>query len=144
MCAVSGPESYRSSSGIISATGVPCVKLWRTGRIRAETLTCDQRRTLLEIMPPRYGYEELVKLVVGGDLDMYRVLLAQGRLRDFHLAPLERSSTRGGQVGNKTCLQRFGDAWVDKAKVAMDLGYTPGEVLAAIHSGGWGWSGNIS
>src|SRR4030095_10798626 len=106
-------------------------------------LSREQRRTLTEIMPPKYGYDKLIKLVIGGDLDMFRHLLAQERLHDFHLAPLERSATRS-QQGIETYLQRLDDTWVTMAKVAMDAGRSPRDVLGAIDPGGWSWSGNIS
>jgi hypothetical protein len=122
--------------------GMPMDREHQLPRI-VEALSDGQRRALVEIMPPRYGYDRLIKLVTGSDLDMFRHLLAQERLRDFHLTPLERSATRS-QQGTETYLQELDDTWVTKAKIAMDAGRSPRDVLDAIHSGGWGWSGNIS
>jgi hypothetical protein len=105
---------------------------WRLSRLvetAASVLTVDQRRTLLgEIQSEVWG-NDLVTAVVGGDLDVFRALLKNAQLRDYHLSPLH------GQPN---------DEWVRKAIVAMEDGYTTEQVVAAAFGGSLGWTGDES
>ena len=56
--------------------------------------------------------------LIGDDIDFYRELLKDKGLKQFHLAPLS-----GHPEG----------IWVDRAKAALDAGYSSKEIALAVH-----------
>jgi hypothetical protein len=94
-----------------------------------DVLTAPQRRDLLGRVPRASWADEAVQRLVGDDPDLYRHLLGIVRLRKHHLAPL-----RGRPEG----------AWLAKAGLALEAGYTPEELAAAAPRGAWWWGGSVS
>jgi hypothetical protein len=99
---------------------------WLRGRTAYEAyavLSAGHRLDLLGRVPEIQWVGEVVWHLVGDDLDLYRSLLADSRLRRYHLVPLE-GRTEG--------------AWIDKALLALNAGFTPDDVASA---GLWGHHG---
>ena len=82
-------------------------------------LDVDSRLSILRQVPQAYDAAELVACLIDNDLDLYRVLLSDERLRQFHLVPLS-----GHPEG----------IWVEKAKLALDKGYSIEEIAHAVHA----------
>lgn len=95
-----------------------------------EVLDGSQRRLLLLQIPKDFWHGELItKKIVGEDLELYRYLLGNNHLKHLHLEPL---------VGYPEGI------WIEKAKVALEAGYSPEDVVAATFGSSWGWSGEES
>ena len=82
-------------------------------------LDIEARRRILHRVPETYGVEELVACLVGENLALYRELLNDERLKRLHLVPL---------VGHPE------GVWMEKAKLALDAGYSFEEVAGAVRS----------
>ncbi len=94
----------------------------------AQALGSEQRRDL--VASPHIGDSgrSLVRLLVGADPEVFRVLLARDSLRGHHLAPL---------AGVPTV------AWWSLAEIALENGFGPTEVAqAAFNLESDGWSGS--
>lgn len=107
---------------------------WDTMEAAIDGLDADGRRCLLRRVPTRYPAEQIIARIVGDDVELYRALLADERLRRYRLAPLG-----GRPVGS----------WASKAQVALAAGFPPKEVAAAAYGAGTAlvtveWSGNES
>ncbi len=94
-----------------------------------DALNIDDRRKILRILPIEYPLGELVERLIGDHLDLYRELLNDDRLGPIHLCPL--AGTPEGP-------------WIDKARMALDAGYSPEAVAGAADSGSWNWYGEQS
>ncbi len=87
------------------------------------TLTFDKRVDLLDQIPDHYGFDTLVMNLVSGYPQLYKKLLQNERLQQYHAAPL------AGRLDNE---------WFEKAILAYDAGYTAQDIaLKAVygHSG---------
>ena len=73
---------------------------------------------------------DLVCVIVGDDLELFRYLLAKPALRYQHLIPLK------GRPNNPN--------WAEKAIMAMVAGYTVEDISYAARGNHWGWSGSES
>jgi len=89
----------------------------RAVKAAVSTLDVDARRRILRQIPATYEFEELVDYLIGGNLDLYCDLLSDERLKPFHLVPLS-----GYPEG----------VWVEKARLALDAGYSIEEVAYAV------------
>jgi len=93
-------------------------------------LDLKSKKRVLEIIPPESSYEELVYGLIGNELELYRVLLGNKLLELFHLIPLKWHDQ---------------DIWKQKAKLAMDAGYSPSYVADAAYGfHGLPWMGSES
>lgn len=90
-------------------------------------LTPAQRRDLLRLVPDTCGADEVVKNLVGDDVELYRQLLSDQRLAGYHLEPLE-----GSPEG----------PWAAKAILALDAGYAARQVAHATLGSVWSWGGD--
>lgn len=82
-------------------------------------LGIEARQRILHRVPETYEMAEFVACLVGENLALYRQLLNDERLKRLHLIPLS-----GHPEG----------VWVEKAKLALDAGYSFEEVAGAVHS----------
>lgn len=94
-------------------------------------LDAESRRRLLPKVPAGWGFDALVAGLVDDDLDLYGYLLTNEELKQYHFAPL------AGQPEG---------LWVEKARMALDAGYSSEEVAYAVYGYPMGvsWSGNES
>ena len=111
----------------------PDVFAYHTGKIvkgSAESLSEEQRRTVLKAISPNrrssLGIREVVSVLVGDFLDLYRELLDSKDLAYLHLTPL---------VGKPV------DGWEPKAVLALDSGYLVDEIVAATQHAWNSWRG---
>jgi len=91
----------------------------------------DCRRRLLAQIPGDFYCEDIIKLLVQNNQELFGDLLSNKRLRKFHLVPLQGHPDKH---------------WVEKALMALDAGYAPKDVLEATYGYGtsWGWGGKES
>lgn len=95
-----------------------------------QALSLDDRRGLMnDLSASHYSALDLVRRLVGGEPGLYRGLLADERLKQFHLCPLAGSPDV---------------VWTEKAKLALDAGYSPQDVAAAVITYPMGWIGEES
>lgn len=101
-------------------------------------LTVEQRIRLLgEELPPKRGLDGVVvMLLVGDDPEVYGELLKSEALRRLHLAPLAITAIDGEDVAD------ISDPWIEKAKLALDRGYSPRQIAQAMTAQGWGFMGS--
>jgi hypothetical protein len=94
-------------------------------------LDVNARRRILRQVPATFGVAELIKRLIGDNLTLYQELLRDKRLKDFHLVPL---------LGDPEGI------WIEKAKLALDMGYRIEEVAEAVYgySVARMWSGDES
>lgn len=105
---------------------------WRRSHVvetAASVLSVDQRRTVLGEIRDEVWADDVVGLIVGDDVDVFRTLLQADQLRDFHLTPLH------GHPNEK---------WVTKARVAVEAGYSPEQLVDAAFGFSSGWRGSES
>lgn len=105
------------------------------------SLTIDQRKEILKLLPNDFWRTGIVKTLIGDSLDLYQGLLRGHQRSYLHLMPLRLSSIESFGKENEEVWNE--EAWVAKAKIALDAGYSPEEIEDAI-SEGWFWSGKIS
>ena len=67
---------------------------------------------------PEYEFTEFVVFLIDEDITLYHKLLRNENLKIFHLAPLS------GQID---------DDWIEKAKLALDMGYSNKEIAFSIY-----------
>jgi hypothetical protein len=96
----------------------------------ANTLDTEARRRLVSQIPDTYSDVELVIALIGDNLALYTELLNNSRLKDLHLEPLTTGYPEG--------------VWIEKAKLALDAGYSVEEVARAVFPFSYSWSGNVS
>lgn len=81
-----------------------------------KTFNLESRRCMIQQLPGDYCMRTLLCALVGEDVDLYRDILQLPNLRVHHLAPLQRPQSA---------------QWTTMAMVAMEYGYTPGDVAFA-------------
>ena len=127
------PElAYDWLSGYINEDKDEYFQYDRAIHATASVLDAGSRRNLLKIIPAKYHFSEAVYSIIGDDLNVYRALLDNERLKIFHLVPLNWSDR---------------EIWVDKARLALDAGYSPSEISLAVYGFpffGFSWTGNES
>ena len=103
---------------------------WRSEAVVAavEVLDSSQKQQLLKDIPDDFRTVDIIRLLIGQDLELYRDLLRNERLKRYHLVPLESEPT---------------SEWLEKALIALNSGYGPLEIAKLLFS--WGdWTGNES
>lgn len=97
-------------------------------------INIDQKKYLLQKIKPEDRYKNFLRRLIGDNLDLYQLLLTNRDLQMFHLEPL---------YGNPE-----NDTWINKAKEALNYGFSPANLaLASIYGSsryGVGWSGHES
>ena len=86
-----------------------------------------QRISLLPLVPDRWGIDELIGWLVGGNPAVYAALLKVPHLRSHHLVPLGTASD--AQLRSMT-------------EQALSAGYDTSSVAAAFIPSHWSWSGS--
>lgn len=85
----------------------------RVTKTAIEALESTARISMLDWLPPRTAAFNLVPLVVGDRLEVFRHLLSVAALADYHLRGL-------GGLPNKI--------WAEKARLALERGYSPRDI----------------
>ncbi|MBN1910202.1 MAG: hypothetical protein JW818_10715 [Pirellulales bacterium] len=103
-----------SSDHVAYCDDAPSTSVLRT---IIDSLSIDGRVELLQCLDDRRN-TVLAGLLVGDDLDVYRALLENPKLKHVHLGPLQETPSSVG--------------WVAKARLAMEFGYLPDDIVAAV------------
>ncbi len=98
-----------------------------TGLVKV--LTRDQRLELINELPDTYRAESMVRQLVGGDLDLFKALLANPKSRKYQLRPLSSAE---------------GEVWARFAEVAFGAGWDEDDVFAASYRFADYWTGPAS
>lgn len=99
-------------------------------KVAVSGLNFEQKRAVLQhVNGDEWTHAEIIAGIVGSDLEVYKLLLEDDRLKKRHLAPLS-----GHPVGD----------WVDKATLAIAFGYSPEDVADATVCHDNSWVGEIS
>lgn len=107
-------------------------KYERAIQAAVSALDKESKIHLLDILPVRWKYHDLIFGLIGDDIDLYRLLLQNERLKDYHTIPLKWQD---------------GDSWIDKVKLAMEKGYSAKEIAytaCGYTLGEISWVGNES
>ncbi len=107
-------------------------RLEDTIRWAALALDFERRKTLLARLTPSRITRELIFPLVGDIEELFRCLISNAQLKEFHLKPLYRGPS---------------EVWVKKAIIALEAGYGPRDILdATLYNEGIGmsWEGNAS
>ena len=94
-------------------------------------LNSRQRCSVLKALPvdSNRSFDDIVQLLVGDDLNLYRKLTDSLQLKKYHLAPLAGIPDQ---------------PWAMKAKLAMDAGYGVNDIIEATILAGGLWTGSES
>ncbi|MFC2047356.1 hypothetical protein ACFLTK_03685, partial [Chloroflexota bacterium] len=97
--------------------------------VALQVINVEQRKTLLESITDGPWYDTVILGIVDDEIELYRDLLRNARLKRFHLSPLS-----GNPAG----------AWIDRALLALDAGYSPLDISQAVYGNFRFWSGHES
>jgi len=99
-------------------------------KVAVSGLNFKQKRAVLQhVNGDEWTHAEIIAGIVGSDLEVYKLVLEDDRLKKRHLVPLS-----GHPIGS----------WVAKATLAMSFGYAPEEVARATVRHDNSWVGQIS
>jgi len=93
-----------------------------------EYLSSEDKKELLSLMDSSDSNYSLVAILVDGNPERYKVLLANQEAKGLHLKPLSI----------------YAENWVDFAQAALDAGYAKEEIKRQSFHFDFGWSGNAS
>jgi hypothetical protein len=102
---------------------------WRRSHLvetAISVLNAEQRRAVLKEVAAEDWTHDLIASIVANDVDLYRALLKDTRLRNYHLSPLHSQPD---------------DKWVPKALEALAAGYAPEQIAKAALGSVSGYSG---
>ena len=105
-------------------------------------LTREQKRKLIEIMPRSSSVSELVRSLVGRDVDLFRDLLSREELGPVRLDPLRMDF--GSGLHAKNAVRDFDEVWQQMALMAMEKGFSEEEIFSSTQGSGYSWSGSMS
>ena len=105
-------------------------------------LTREQRCELINKMPRTSSVAELIRALVGRDLELFLVLLSREELEGCRLDPLRLDYDFGPRAEN--VVHEFDEGWLKMASAAMEKGFTEKDIFCATQSGSYGWSGSMS
>jgi hypothetical protein len=97
--------------------------------VALQVINLEQRKALLKNIGDSLWHDEVIQGIVDDELEIYRDLLQDDRLKRFHLSPL---------AGNPT------DIWLEKALLALDAGYSPSDISQAVYGRFQSWMGSES
>ena len=99
-------------------------------------LTREQRRKLLDEAPRISAVAELVRSLVGRDLELFLHLLSRQELERLRLAPLRLDFGSGLQGEN--VVRDFDEGWQKMAVAALDKGFSEDEIFSTTQGGSYG------
>ena len=99
----------------------------------------NKRQELLRIVPNEMWRGEIVDFIIEDFFELYQTFLEDKSKKDLHLLPLH--GFKGDTIGEETWEE---ESWITKAKLALDVGYTPENIEDAIFSTSWSCEGNKS
>jgi len=124
-------ESEIAVTWIMSNLGDEWVKfeILELMKIGVSKLNFDQRKKLLAVIPFTNGNKELLKYIIGKDVELYKILLSAEVDEYIKEAPLEGI---------------LSDGWEKMASLALDMGMSEESVIHGTRLKFYSWSGNES
>lgn len=98
-------------------------------KIGISKLNVDQRKKLLEVVPFTVGRKELLKYIIGKDVELYKILLSAEIDEYIKEAPLEGL---------------LSDGWENMAITALNMGMSEEAIINGTRLKHYSWSGNES
>jgi hypothetical protein len=109
-------------------------RLWSTHdhatREALKAIAADQRSEILKVLHTDLWSHDLIALLIGDDVELYRELLSVPALKRHHLDPLAGRPNEGN--------------WTERAIVALEAGITADEVAYAPLGSSYSWVGKES
>lgn len=105
-------------------------------------LNRDQRLNLINRLPRSSSVRQLVRSLVGGDLDLFLHLISREELEEVRLAPL--CLDNDDKPNPRPVIQEFGLHWKKMAIAALDRGFSATDIFSATQGSGFSWSGPLS
>ncbi len=105
-------------------------------------LNRDQRLDLINKLPRTSSVRQLVRSLVGGDLELFLHLLSREELEDVRLDPL--CVDNDDRPHPQPVVQEFGLHWQKMAIAALDRGFSEADIFSATQGSGFSWSGPLS
>jgi len=105
-------------------------------------LTTEQRHELIDKVPRTSAVAELVRFLVGRDMELFHHLLSREELEDVRLDPLRLDGDAGPQGEN--VVHDFDEAWQRMAVTAMDKGFSEEDIFSASQARNFSWTGSRS
>jgi hypothetical protein len=102
-------------------------------------LTKEQRRKLIDELPRTSAVAELVRYLVGRDMDLFLHLLSREELEGVRLDPLRIDNDH--TLHSQPLIQEFDEGWEKMAIVAIEKGFSEAEIFSATQEGCSSWSG---
>ena len=93
-------------------------------------------------MPRTSSVAELVRSLVGRDMELFLHLLAREELERVRLDPLRLDVGSGLHAEN--VVHDFDEGWQKMAVAAMEKDFSEEDIFCATQSGGYSWSGPMS
>lgn len=105
-------------------------------------LTKEQRRDLIDKLPRASSVRQLVRSLIGGDMELFLCLLSREELEGVRLDPLCVDNDERPHPQPVT--QEIGSRWQEMAVAAMDKGFSETDIFYATQGSGFSWSGPLS
>ena len=105
-------------------------------------LTPQQKRELLDKCPQASYVSELVRSLVGRDIELFLHLLSREDVDGIKLDPLRCDFGTGLHTEN--VIPDFDEGWQRMALAALERGFSETDIIAATQRGGYTWSGPMS
>jgi hypothetical protein len=102
-------------------------------------ITKEQRHELIDKMPRSSAVSELVRALVGRDMELFLHVLSREELEDVRLDPLRLDGDFLSQAEN--VVHEFDEGWQKMAVAALGKGFSEQDIFCATQAGGFGWSG---
>lgn len=110
--------------------------------VAVQTLTNEQRRELIDKLSRTSAVGELVRALVGRDIELFLHLLAHEELEGVRLDPLCLDG--GSGLHGENMVHDFDEAWQKMAIATLDKGFSEKDVFCATQPTNCGWSGSMS
>lgn len=107
-----------------------------------QVLTREQKRELIDKVPRTSAVAELVRSLVGRDIELFLYLLTREELEGVRLDPLRLDFGSGLRAEN--VVYDFDEGWQQMAIAAIANGFSEQDIFYATQAGGYGWSGSTS
>jgi hypothetical protein len=105
-------------------------------------LTREQKRELIHKAPRSSSVAELVRSLVGRDMELFLYLLSREELEGVRLDPLRLDFGSGLHAEN--VVHDFDEVWQQMAIAAMEKGFSEEDIFSATQSGSYCGSGPMS
>jgi hypothetical protein len=105
-------------------------------------LTRERKQKLIDMMPRTSSVAELVRSLVGRDMELFLHLLSREELETVRLDPLRLDFGSGLHAEN--VVYDFDKVWQQMAIAALEKGFTEEEICSATEGSGYSWSGSMS